>query len=46
MTLDDELDFTYIQKWVVEKGVVNIWEALLSKIRYAKGENQKDHLSG
>ena len=46
MTLGDDLDFRYIQKWVIEKGVVNIWEALLSKIRYASGENQKDHPSG
>jgi hypothetical protein len=46
MTLGDELDYSYIEKWVIEKGVVNIWEALLSKIRFARGENQKDHPSG
>lgn len=46
MTLDDELDFSYIEKWVIEKGVVNIWEALLLKIRYERDENQKDHPSG
>jgi hypothetical protein len=46
MTLDDELDYSYIDMWVIEKGVVNIWRELVSKIRYTKGENQKDHPDG
>lgn len=46
MTLGDELDFSYIEKWVIEKGVVNIWRELVSKIRYSRDENQKDHPNG
>lgn len=33
MTLENELDFIYIDKWVKEKGVVRIWEELLDRIR-------------
>lgn len=46
MTLGGELDFSYIEKWVIEKGVVNIWRELVSKIRYSRDENQKDHPNG
>jgi hypothetical protein len=33
MTLGDDLDFSYIDKWVIDKGVQNIWRALITKIR-------------
>ena len=46
MTLGDELDFSYIEKWVIDKGVVNIWRELVTKIRYTRGENQKDPPDG
>ena len=46
MTLGDELDYSYIEMWVIEKGVINIWRELLSRIRYTRGENQKDHPGG
>ena len=37
MSLGDELDFSYIEKWVIDKGVVNIWRELIAKIRYTRG---------
>lgn len=37
MTLDDELNYRYIEMWVIKKGVANIWRELLSKIRHTKG---------
>lgn len=40
MTLDDELDYSYIEMWVSRKGGINIWRELLSKIHFRKGENQ------
>jgi hypothetical protein len=46
VTLDDELDYSYIEMWVIKKGVVNIWRELVSKIRYTRGEYQKDHPFG
>lgn len=46
MTLDEELDYSYIEMWVINKGVINIWRELLSKIRYTRDENQKDHPDG
>ena len=46
MTLGDELDFRYIEMWVIVKGIVNIWRELVSKIRYTRGENQKEHPEG
>ena len=46
MTLGDGLDYSYIEMWVIEKGVINIWRELLSRIRYTRGENQKDHPGG
>ena len=33
MTLGDELDFEYIQKWVNEKGLTSLWGDLLARIR-------------
>jgi hypothetical protein len=39
MTLNDELDYSYIEMWVIKKGIINIWRELLSKIRYTKDEN-------
>ena len=40
MTLGDEIDYSYIEMWFIEKGVVNIWRELVTKIRYRRGENQ------
>jgi hypothetical protein len=33
MTLGDDLDFRYIDKWVIDKGVHNVWRELITKIR-------------
>ena len=33
MSLDDELDFGYIETWVTKKGTLNIWRELHTKIR-------------
>lgn len=33
MTLGNELDFTYIQKWVIKKGLTSLWGELLARIR-------------
>ena len=33
MTLGDELDLSYVDKWVKEKGVLNIWRELIERIR-------------
>jgi hypothetical protein len=33
MTLGDDLDFRYINKWVIDKGVHNVWRELITKIR-------------
>ncbi len=33
MTLDDELDFSYIENWANKKGLTSIWGELLAKIR-------------
>jgi len=33
MTLRDELDFSYIEKWVMKKGLLNIWQELLDRIQ-------------
>jgi len=33
MTLGDELDFSYIEKWVIKKGTLNVWRELLAKIQ-------------
>ncbi len=32
MSLEDELDFSYIDRWVKEKGMLNIWIELIEKI--------------
>jgi hypothetical protein len=32
MSLEDELDFGYVDKWVKEKGVLNIWRELIERI--------------
>jgi hypothetical protein len=42
-TLDDELDYSYIEMWVIKKGVVHIWRDLVSKIRDTRDENPKNH---
>lgn len=36
MTLGDDLDFSYIEKWVTKKGIYNIWSELIAKIRSKK----------
>lgn len=36
MTLEDELDFSYVDKWAEEKGVLNIWRELIERIRLNK----------
>ena len=33
MTLDDELEFNYIENWVNKKGLTSIWGDLLARIR-------------
>jgi hypothetical protein len=33
MTLGDELEVDYIENWVTKKGLTNIWEELLTRIR-------------
>lgn len=33
MTLKDDLDYDYIEKWAGAKGVINIWRELETKIR-------------
>jgi hypothetical protein len=33
MMLEDELAFTYVDKWVKKKGLANIWRELLAKIQ-------------
>lgn len=35
-TLEDELDFSYVDRWAKEKGVFNIWRELLERIRLNK----------
>ncbi len=32
ITLEDELDFGYVDKWVKEKGVLIIWRELIERI--------------
>lgn len=36
MTLEDELDHSYIEKWAMDKGVINIWREILVKIASKK----------
>lgn len=36
MTLEDELDHSYIEKWAMDKGVINIWREILVKIESKK----------
>ena len=36
MTLKDDLDYDYIEKWADAKGVINIWRELEAKIRSRK----------
>jgi hypothetical protein len=36
MTLEDELDFSYVEEWAKEKGVLNIWRELIERIRLNK----------
>jgi hypothetical protein len=36
MTLEDELDHSYIEKWAMDKGVINIWREILVKIKSKK----------
>jgi hypothetical protein len=33
LTLDDELDFDYIENWVNQKGLTSLWDNLLGRIR-------------
>jgi hypothetical protein len=33
MTLGETLDFSYIDPWVIEMGLINIWSELVAKIR-------------
>jgi hypothetical protein len=36
MTLEDDLDHSYIEKWAMDKGVINIWREILVKIESKK----------
>jgi hypothetical protein len=36
MTLEDELDHSYIEKWAMDKGVINLWREILVKIESKK----------
>jgi hypothetical protein len=36
MTLEDDLDYDYIEKWADAKGIINIWRELKAKIRSRK----------
>jgi hypothetical protein len=33
LTLNDELDFDYIENWVKQKGLISLWNDLLARIR-------------
>ena len=36
MTLGDELDYSYIEKWAIDRGVINFWREILAKIQSKK----------
>jgi hypothetical protein len=36
LTLEDELDYSYIEEWAVDKGVINFWREILVKIQSKK----------
>jgi len=40
MTLEDELDYSYIEMWVGRKGLINLWRELLDKIHSRKDKNR------